>query len=313
MNAFDVSIIIVSYNTKAKTLRCIESIYRHTRGISFEVIVAENGSSDGSMQAIKEAYPSVVLIDNGHNLGFGKANNIALKKASGKYIFYLNSDAYINNNAVKLFYDFWEKSASGDNIGALGAFLRSPSGQYIHAGSSFPGYRDFCREQFRSNLIYFLKTVIHLTHLEKAYKKAGDARKRKQDAAFSEIEEMDIDYITGADLFLKNNKDAFFNENYFMYCEETELELNMGKKGLRRILIKGPMVVHDQEEGKAFKIYRTTDCFRERSEIEYSIRNLQTKAVLLQILYLLGNLNPYIRKVRKEAEKIYYRREVDIY
>ena len=87
----DVSIIIVNYNTKNLTINCLSSIYEQTKDISFEIIVSDNGSTDGSIEMIKSNFTKVIVIENKENLGFGKANNRGLKVATGKYIFYLNN------------------------------------------------------------------------------------------------------------------------------------------------------------------------------------------------------------------------------
>lgn len=83
----DVSIIIVNYNTKDLTCNCLKSVFEQTEDIDFEVIVSDNGSTDGSVEMIKTEFPQVVLIENRVNLGFGAANNRGLKLAKGKYIF----------------------------------------------------------------------------------------------------------------------------------------------------------------------------------------------------------------------------------
>ena len=119
----NVSIIIVSYNTKELTHNCLKSVFEQTVNIDFEVIVSDNGSTDGSVEMIKKYFPQVALIENGANLGFGMANNRGLKVAKGKYIFYLNSDTILLNNAVKIFFDYWENAEDKESIGALGGIL----------------------------------------------------------------------------------------------------------------------------------------------------------------------------------------------
>jgi len=75
----DVSIILVSYNTKDLTRNCIKSIYNKTQDVSYDIFVVDNASSDGSSQMIKEEFPDVKLIESPENLGFGRANNLAIK------------------------------------------------------------------------------------------------------------------------------------------------------------------------------------------------------------------------------------------
>ena len=104
-NKIDVSIIIVNYNTKVVTQKCIESVIDKTKAVSYEIILVDNASDDGSVEAIKEKnYLFVKIIENKSNYGFGRANNIGVKVAKGKYILFLNSDTILLNDAVSLFF-----------------------------------------------------------------------------------------------------------------------------------------------------------------------------------------------------------------
>ena len=114
----DVSIIIVNYNTKDLLCQCVDSIYDKTSNVEFEIIVVDNDSSDGSKELfIKDK--RIRFIEAGGYLGFGKANNLGVDAAKGKYVFFLNSDTILMNNAVKLFYDYCE-SHEKDRLGAVG-------------------------------------------------------------------------------------------------------------------------------------------------------------------------------------------------
>src|SRR3989344_155939 len=96
----DLSVIIVNWNTKKLLEDCLLSIYKYTKGITFEVIVVDNGLSDGSQELVKEKFPKTKLILNKTNLGFTKANNQGIKVAKGKYILLLNSDTYLIENSL---------------------------------------------------------------------------------------------------------------------------------------------------------------------------------------------------------------------
>ena len=100
----DVSIIIVNYNTKELTAACINSIFQYTEGVEFEVILVDNASTDGSREFFRKD-TRIILIESEINLGFGRANNLGYEYSHGKYVFLLNSDTYLLNNAVKIFYD----------------------------------------------------------------------------------------------------------------------------------------------------------------------------------------------------------------
>lgn len=302
----DVSVIIVSYNTKNKIMECIRSVIDHTNEVCYEIIVSDNGSSDGSVEEIKRKFPDVVLIENNCNLGFGRANNRGLDAARGKYIFYLNSDTRIENDAIDQFVRFWRNNGKREKIGALGAQLLDNNHNLTHSGASFPSYKHFCLSQARGNLICLAKYLIKKIKLDGLYIDKVLKPRRKQPGK-SQIGE--IDYITGADLFLKNNDNARFNEEYFMYCEETELEVILAKKGLKRIIIDGPRIIHDQEKAheSSILVYRKTDYYKEQSSIIYSKNNLNTNAFLLKILINLNGLNPGVREIRNKIKQETYR------
>jgi N-acetylglucosaminyl-diphospho-decaprenol L-rhamnosyltransferase len=87
--------IIVSYNTRDLLDACLASIYRHTVGLSFEVIVVDNASRDGSPALVREKYPDVVLVESRENLGFGRANNLGFARSRAAFVMLLNSDALL--------------------------------------------------------------------------------------------------------------------------------------------------------------------------------------------------------------------------
>lgn len=105
-NMIDISIIIVSYNTKKFLKECLDSLYSSGIQSSFEVLVVDNASIDGSTELVAEEYKDVLLIKNDKNLGFSKANNIGVKKSSGKYVLFLNSDTKVYNETVDTMIEF---------------------------------------------------------------------------------------------------------------------------------------------------------------------------------------------------------------
>ena len=232
INKMDVSIIIVNYNTIGLTRNCLKSVFEQTKDIAFEVIVSDNGSTDGSVEMIKSEFPQVNLIENNENLGFGAANNRGLAIAKGKYIFYLNSDTILLNNAVKMFFDYWENTTEKNSIGAIGCNLLNSDMSINSSFGCFPTYRSLLGKHFRHIASAYLKPAVSFILGKKNFSKPlcfflGD-----------------VDYITGAALFLQNNNDSFFDESFFMYFEETDLQFQLAKKGLRRVLIAGPKIIH---------------------------------------------------------------------
>jgi len=105
----DMTIVIVSFNTRDILLRCLGSIKKHTQEISYEVIVVDNASEDGTVNAIVELFPDVEVIANDDNRGFSAGNNQGIKASKGRKIALLNPDTLLTENSFKKIIDFWER------------------------------------------------------------------------------------------------------------------------------------------------------------------------------------------------------------
>ncbi len=299
----DVSIIIVSYNTKELTHNCLKSVFEQTKDIAFEVIVSDNGSTDGSVGMIKAEFPQVILIENNENLGFGAANNRGLAIAKGKYIFYLNSDTILLNNAVKMFFDFWETYPEPEQLGALGGILLDDKLNTIHSGADLPTYRSMIALQLHFMKYHWLKSIIAFFHLGSIYQKI-----RKKISLVDTAKSGEIGYVTGADLFLENNEDAYFDERFFMYCEETDLEFQLSKKNRRFLLIEGPRIIHlTRKIPKKFSVEGFSVVCMQESYIKFAEKNFGIKARILKLLIALDRCNPYLWRVTKQMKRVYYR------
>lgn len=102
----EVSILLVNWNTRQMTLECLQSVIEQTSQTSYEIIVADNGSQDGSLAAIAEAFPAVRLLDMGENLGFGEATNRQAKVARGDKLLLLNTDTVVLDGAIDALMQF---------------------------------------------------------------------------------------------------------------------------------------------------------------------------------------------------------------
>lgn len=220
----DVSIIIVNYNTKQMTLNCINSIFKHTKNISFEVLLVDNDSIDGSIELFKED-TRIQFISSGGNIGFGRANNLGYQNAKGKYIFLLNSDTILLNNAIEIFYNKMESLSQ--NVACMGTILKDNELKDIHSYGEFP--------TLTKEFIY--RTVIRRVLKIQYY----DNPSRRKDYDF------EVPYITGADLFIRREaieRCGLFDKDFFMYYEETDLQFRFKKEGYTRMIIYGPSIIH---------------------------------------------------------------------
>jgi len=125
-----VSIIIPSFNTKEVTLRCVKSIVENT-SFSYEIIVVDNGSTDGSVKQIT----NLKLIANSNNLGFARAVNQGIKVARGRYLLLLNSDVFTNKGSIEKMIDFAKKTP---DCGVVGGKLVFGNGKTQHSVMVFP-------------------------------------------------------------------------------------------------------------------------------------------------------------------------------
>ena len=132
----DLSICIVSWNTKDLLRQCLKSVYHFTNGINFEIIIVDNGSSDGTVEMLKTEYSQCQLIQSHKNLGFARANNLAVKNSNGRYILYLNPDTELTSNSLYTLSEFLEQNSE---YGAVGPKLIFQDGsiQYVCA-RTFP-------------------------------------------------------------------------------------------------------------------------------------------------------------------------------
>jgi GT2 family glycosyltransferase len=126
------SVSIVSFNTKALLKRCLASIFKFTKGLSFEVIVVDNGSTDDSAAIVRKDFPQVKLIQNRTNRWYSGANNQALNAAKGKYFLILNSDIFLKDNAFKSLVCYLSRH---QKVGAVEPLQQSENGKIISTGS----------------------------------------------------------------------------------------------------------------------------------------------------------------------------------
>ena len=201
----DVSIIIVTYNTRRMTTECVDSIYQKTSGVDFEVILVDNASSDGSKEFF-EKDSRVKYIYSRENLGFGRANNIGADVAQGKYLFLLNSDTLLENNAVKLFYEFMENVER--KIACCGCLLINDKHERIHSFGSFHNLTNSIMEK-----CWLLERIRLLLRLSSTPKYDNPELEKGQ--LFFEVP-----FVTGAALFVRkevSDKHGLFDSDYFMY------------------------------------------------------------------------------------------------
>lgn len=146
----DVSIVIVSWNTKKYMEECLTSLQAADGNLAVEIIVVDNASSDGTPDMIRAQFPGVRLIESGANLGFAGGNNIGLKEATGKYICLVNSDVNVPPDCLAKMYAYMDQHP---DIGLLGPGMLRPDGRLHRSGMRFPKlWHVFLRALFLDSL-----------------------------------------------------------------------------------------------------------------------------------------------------------------
>lgn len=219
----DVSIIIINYNTLTLTQNSINSIIENTKGINYEIILVDNASIDGSRDVFSKD-SRIIFVKSDSNLGFGRANNLGYSFAKGKFILLLNSDTLLKNNAVKFFCDSLETMSA--DVACLGCILKASDGiNESYSYGIFPSISEVLRDIIR---LYARRPVKNTLDLKRKYP-------------------FRVDYIIGAALFIRRNvieECGLFDEDFFMYYEETEMQLRYSKKGYKSMIIDGPSIIH---------------------------------------------------------------------
>ena len=278
----DVSVIIVNYNTMDLTKETIDSIIYKTKGIEYEIILVDNASTDGSIEFFTKNYKNrIIFIKNEENLGFGKANNKGIEVAKGKYIFLLNSDTILINNAIKILYDFMEKNLQ---CGISGGNLFDKNLNPAHSYSLAP-------PGIISEINYYLN--FPLKFFRKLIKKRNDFNYTNSPK--------EVVYITGADMMIRAsvlNLVGKFDEDFFMYCEEAELSHRVVKNGYKIISIPQAHIIHLESKSTKIKKKKIQMMFESKYKCNYKILGYKK----CKYIYLIMQFSFIIRSLFKNKK-----------
>ena len=209
----ELSVIIVNWNTRDLLRACLESVRKHTVDLEYEIIVVDNGSTDGSTDMVREQFLDIILIENSDNRGFAVANNQGIRIAKGNAIILLNSDTELLENSLLKLYQFL---FSDTKIGGVGGRLIYPGGspQWSYGWAPSLG-----------RMLWI--TVSGLLHIPWGRKPSAVTPQESEPAH-------PVEYIVGADLMLKRaalDQIGLLDETFFAYFEETDLCIRMGQAG----------------------------------------------------------------------------------
>ena len=218
------SIVIVSWNTKALLDACLTSVYAYPPEEPFEVWVVDNNSRDDSVTMVRQKFPQVNLVASQENLGFAGGNNLAIPNCQGEYVLLLNPDTEVKPGALQELLDFMD---SHPQAGAAGSYLLNADGTL--QPSCYPA-PTLTREFWR--MFHLDKLVPYGTY---------DMNRWPMD------QPREVDVLMGASMLLRKtvlDRVGLLDEGYFMYSEEVDLCFRLQKAGWRLYWVPQSKVVH---------------------------------------------------------------------
>ncbi len=221
MRNIDLSIIIVSYNTKDLLKDCLESIFKNSQSLKTEIIVVDNDSGDGSAEYLKKLKrKEVKTIFNQDNLGFSKANNQGIKKARGEFIFLLNSDTQIKKGSLQKLVAFAKEKK---DLGVVGPCLLNKDGSVQASCFNLPTISSAIKQFWLGQ--------------KGAFEKYAAKEKR----------EVEAEAVVGAAFLIPReviSKVGLLDERYFFYFEDMDYCRRVRKRGLRVYYLPQAKIIH---------------------------------------------------------------------
>ncbi|MEK9135701.1 MAG: glycosyltransferase, partial [Bacteroidota bacterium] len=229
----DLSVIIVNYNVRQFLENSLTSILRAMEGIQGEVFVVDNASDDGSVEMVKAKFPEVCLIQNKENVGFARANNAALKRATGKYLLLINPDTIVQEDTCREMLKFFRETP---DAGLAGCKILNPDGTF-----QLP-----CRRSFPTPWVAFTK-IFGLSALFPKSRLFG-----KYNLTYlSPDETYEVEAVSGS--FAMITRDAYeliggLDETFFMYGEDLDWCYRVAQAGFKVYYVHTTKIIHFKGE-----------------------------------------------------------------
>ena len=231
----DVSIVIVSWNTRDILSDCLRSVFEQTKEVSFEVFVIDNSSHDGSADMVRAEFPRVKLIENAQNRGFAAASNQGLRLASGRYTLLLNPDTLILDDAISRCVRYADLHS---DVGVVGCQVLEDENRISNTGFSFPTP---------------LNLFLALSGLSRAFPRSR-LFGRPELGWWDRDSEQDVDVVAGMFMLVRREAIAqvgLMDKSYFVYSEETDWCYRFSRAGWRRVFTPSARIVHLDGGGKS--------------------------------------------------------------
>ena len=226
-----ISVILVNYKNVVLTEKCIQSILLSNPQTSFEIIVVDNHSEDGSTETLRSQFPEITVLDSGKNGGFAFGNNIGVKLARGKYLLLLNNDTEVKTGMLDALYDFSERNP---NVGMVGCKALDRNGEELPINHRYENGK-------RIWLQTHIKPLLERMGLQRRLVKRIERRENSEKAF------LPAQWIAGSAMFIERElyiRVDGLDENYFMYMEDEDLCRRLHNAGYKVGIIPFVGYVH---------------------------------------------------------------------
>ena len=274
-----VSVIIVSYKVRYYIEQCLNSVLRSVPDA--EIFVVDNDSADGSVEFLRKRFPQVEVIDNGCNAGFGKANNIALAKATGRYVLFLNPDTVVAERTIPGCIEYMD---AHPDTGAVGVRMQYGDGHFaLESRRSLP----------TPSVAFW-----HMTGIGRLFSRSRVFAKYHL-SYLDRDRECRIDVVSGAYMFIRKevlDKIGGFDEAFFMYGEDIDLSYRILQQGYKNCYLPLP-IVHYKGESTNKTSYRYAKVFYDAMNIffdKHFKRYSRLFAVLVKMVVGVKKISTYV-------------------
>ena len=262
-----VSIILVNYNGSNFLFECLISIQQLVDDLAFEVIIVDNFSMDDSIKNIENNFPSATLICNQSNLGFAKANNLAVKHSHCEHLLFLNTDTILTENSPQILSDYLQQH---QDVGAVSPQLTFRDGSYQLSCGKLPNLAI----EFIDKIRYGLD--------QKWHRIFGNLYSKQ----YSSIQE--VGWLTGACLMIR--RDVFeqlggFDESFFMYFEDKDICKRVNEAGWKVVYYPKTSLIH-LLGGSSQNVKKSVNTYYRDSQLYYYQKHLGTFQTAILKLYL---------------------------
>ena len=232
----NISVIIITYNSSSVIVDCLKSVFDNLKEISGEVVLVDNNSADNTVLIVSEKFPEVEIVRNKKNIGFAGGCNLGAEKSEGEFLYFLNPDVILDEDAIKNLLDGF---VTIKNVGGMVSRMRFPDNSFQATCRKFPSI---------SNILFSRGSIL------------SGLLKHNSEYTLKDFKETTmVEAVSGTALLVKKNifqKVGGFDKRFFMYMEDTDLCLRLSMNGYKNYFVPSSGGVHNWGKGSTTGILK---------------------------------------------------------